>query len=81
MLGVTQAVASLARAVGPLISAALIYSAVVTVGYDQKPHNMSDHSVAATFWAAAAIMFLAFLLAVYFARAHAAEYRDAAAAA
>src|SRR2546421_2387398 len=81
VLGVTQAVASLARVTGPLISAALIYSAVVTVGYDQKPHNMSDHSVAATFWAAAAIMFLAFLLAIYFARAHASEYRDAAAAA
>src|SRR5947199_4197946 len=81
VLGVTQAVASLARVTGPLISAALIYSAAVTVGYAQKPHNMSDHSVAATFWAAAAIMFLAFLLALYFARAHASEYRDAAAAA
>ena len=81
VLGVTQAVASLARVTGPLISAALIYSAAVTVGYDQKPHNMSDQSVAHTFWAAAAIMFLAFLLALYFARAHAAEYRDAAAAA
>ena len=81
VLGVTQAVASLARVTGPLISAALIYSAVVTVGYDQKPHNMSDQSVAHSFWAAAAIMFLAFLLAIYFARAHASEYRDAAAAA
>jgi hypothetical protein len=73
-------VASLARVVGPLISAALIYSAVVNTGYDQKPHNMSDQSVAHTFWAAAAVMFVAFLLAVYFTRAHAAEYRDAAAA-
>ena len=81
VLGVTQAVASLARVTGPLISAALIYSAAVTIGYDQKPHNMSDQSVAQTFWAAAAIMFLALLLAVYFARAHAAEYRDAEAAA
>ena len=81
VLGVTQAVASLARVTGPLISAALIYSAAVTVGYDQKPHNMSVQSVAHTFWAAAAIMFLALLLAVYFARAHAAEYRDAEAAA
>src|SRR5437763_677253 len=69
VLGVTQSVASLARVTGPLISAALIYSAAVTVGYDQKPHNMSDRSVAATFWAADAIMFLAFLLALYFARA------------
>src|SRR5438270_6354586 len=77
VLGVTQSVASLARVVGPLISAALIYSAVVNIGYDQKPHNMSDASVAHTFWAAAAVMFVAFLLAIYFARAHAAEYRAA----
>ncbi|MET0646904.1 MAG: hypothetical protein ABW208_09815 [Pyrinomonadaceae bacterium] len=75
MLGVTQSVASLARVVGPLVSAALIYSAVATMGRDGKPHNMSDHSVALTFWAAAAVMFVAFLLAVYFARAYASEYR------
>src|SRR5215204_1289637 len=75
VLGVTQSVASLARVVGPLISAALIYSAVATNGYDGRPHNMSDRSVALTFWAAAAIMFVAFLLAAYFARAHASEYR------
>ncbi len=74
MLGVTQSVASLARTVGPLISAFLIYSVVVTFGADQKPHNMSDHSLRATFWTAAAIMFVAFLLAVYFRRNHAAEY-------
>jgi DHA1 family tetracycline resistance protein-like MFS transporter len=78
VLGITQSVASLARAVGPLISAALIYSAIVNIGYDRKPHNMSDQSVAHTFWAAAAIMFLAFLLAIYFARKHAAEYRNTA---
>ncbi|MDT7689582.1 MAG: transporter, family, tetracycline resistance protein [Acidobacteriota bacterium] len=75
VLGVTQSVASLARVVGPLISAALIYSAIATMGYDQKPHNMSDHSIAITFRAAAAIMFVAFILAIYFARTHAAEYR------
>ncbi len=75
VLGVTQSVASLARVVGPLVSAALIYSAVATVGRDGKPHNMSDRSVALTFWAAAAVMFVAFLLAAYFARAHASEYR------
>src|SRR5918911_350831 len=79
VLGVTQAVASLARVVGPLISAALIYSAAVNIGTDEKPHNLSDASVAHTFWAAAAIMLVALLLAAYFARAHAAEYRDAAA--
>lgn len=70
VLGVTQSVASLARVVGPLISAALIYSAVATIGYDGKPHNMSDRSVALTFWAAAAAMFVAFLLAAYFARTY-----------
>ena len=75
VIGVTQSVASLARVVGPLLSGALIYSAVATIGHDGKPHNMSDASVARTFWAAAAVMFAAFLLAVYFARAYAAYYR------
>src|ERR687889_541291 len=42
VLGVTQSVASLARVVGPLVSAALIYSAVATMGEDKKPHNMSS---------------------------------------
>jgi DHA1 family tetracycline resistance protein-like MFS transporter len=74
VLGVTQSVASLARAVGPLISAALIYSAVANVGFDRKPHNMSDHSIEATFWTAAAIMFVAFLLAAYFARTYASDF-------
>jgi DHA1 family tetracycline resistance protein-like MFS transporter len=77
VLGVTQSVASLARVAGPLTSSALIYSAVATLGQDGKPHNMSDASVAHTFWAAAAVMFVAFLLAIYFARAHASEYRNA----
>ena len=75
VLGVTQSVSSLARAVGPLVSAALIYSAVAHMGHDGRPHHMSDRSVALTFWAAAALMFVAFLLAAYFARAHASEYR------
>jgi DHA1 family tetracycline resistance protein-like MFS transporter len=79
VLGVTQSVASLARTVGPLISSALIYSAAVNVGFDRKPHNMSDASVATTFWAAAAIMFVAFLFAAYFARTHASEYRNSTA--
>jgi hypothetical protein len=61
--------------VGPLVSAALIYSAAATVGRDGKEHNLSDHSFAVTFWAAAAIMFVAFLLAAYFARAYAPDYR------
>ncbi len=72
VLGVTQSVASLSRTVGPLIAAGLILSAT-TIGYDQRPHEMSDHSLRVTFWAAAAIMLAAFLLAVYFARAYAAD--------
>ena len=76
VLGVTQSVASLARAVGPLIASALIYSAIATLGFDQKMHNMSDHSLRVTFWTAAAIMLAAFLLAVYFTYAHASEYRE-----
>jgi DHA1 family tetracycline resistance protein-like MFS transporter len=75
VMGVTQSVASLARAVGPTISAWLIYSAVVNMGADGKPHNLSDASMLHTFGAAAAIMFVAFLLALYFARAHAREYK------
>ncbi len=80
VLGVTQSVASLARTVGPTISAWLIYSAIATPGFDQKLHNLSDTSLFRTFWAAAAIMFLAFLLAAYFARAHASEYTHGEAA-
>ena len=76
VLGVTQSVASLARAVGPLIASALIYSAVASLGFDRQMHKMSDHSLRVTFWTAAAIMFVAFLLAAYFAHAHAAEYRE-----
>jgi DHA1 family tetracycline resistance protein-like MFS transporter len=75
VMGVTQSVASLARAVGPTISAWLIYSAVVNLGADGKPHNLSDAAMLHTFGAAAAIMFVAFLLALYFARAHAREYK------
>ncbi len=73
VLGVTQSVASLARTIGPVISSALIYSAVVTYGADQLPHNISNESLRLTFWTAAAIMFAAFLLSLYFTRTHAAE--------
>src|SRR5918911_2109920 len=77
VLGVTQAVASLARAVGPSIAAALIYSAIATQGVDNQLHNMNDHTLRVTFWTAAGIMFAAFLLAAYFARLHAADYSNA----
>jgi DHA1 family tetracycline resistance protein-like MFS transporter len=76
VLGVTQSVASLARAVGPLIASALIYSAVATLGFDRQMHNMSDHSLRTTFWTAAAIMLVAFMLAIYFTYAHAAKYSE-----
>lgn len=75
VLGVTQSVASLARTVGPLVSSALIYSAVATYGTDRKMHHMSDHSFFVTFWTAAAIMFAAFLLSIYFARIYTADYK------
>lgn len=74
VLGVTQSVASLARAVGPSIAAVLIYSTVAHVGFDRQAQNMSDDSILRTFWTAAAIQFVAFLLAVYFARAYGKKY-------
>ena len=74
VLGVTQSVASLARAVGPALAAFLIYSTVAQYGFDHKPQNMSDFSILRTFWTAAAIQFVAFLIAVYFARAYRRDY-------
>jgi DHA1 family tetracycline resistance protein-like MFS transporter len=74
VLGVTQSAASLARAVGPTVAALLIYSAIRTSGADGKTHEMSDHSLFVTFWTAAVIMFVAFLLAVCFARLYAHRY-------
>src|SRR6185436_14573315 len=68
ILGVTQSVASLARAVGPAIAAFLIYSSVAHLGFDRLSHHMSDASILRTFWVASAIQFIAFLVAVYFAR-------------
>jgi len=74
VLGVAQSVASLARAVGPSIAAFMIYSAIAHYGFDGQRHNMSDASILRTFWTAAAIQFVAFLLAVYFARAYGKKY-------
>src|SRR5258705_11635012 len=76
ILGVTQSVASLARAVGPFLAALLINSSVAHTGADGTSHYMSDHSLFVTFLTGAAIMLVAFLLAFYFARVHANEYRD-----
>ncbi|MFN2516686.1 MAG: MFS transporter [Pyrinomonadaceae bacterium] len=77
VLGVTQSVASLARAVGPSLAALLIHSAIAHMGADGKLHYMSNHSLFVTFWTASAIMLVTFLTALYFARSHAAEYSDA----
>jgi DHA1 family tetracycline resistance protein-like MFS transporter len=76
ILGVMQSVASLARAVGPTVAAVIIYSAVAHTGYDRQMQNMSDASILRTFWTAAAIQFVAFLLAVYFARAYRGQYAE-----
>ena len=71
VLGVTQSVASLARAVGPSIAAVLIHSSVSYLGADNLQHHMSDGSLRLTFWTGAIIMFFAFMLAVYYARSYA----------
>jgi DHA1 family tetracycline resistance protein-like MFS transporter len=76
VLGVTQSVASLARAIGPSVQAFLIYSVVAAKGFDGSYSNMSDHSLFATFWTAAGIMLAAFLLAAYFASAYSTGYSD-----
>lgn len=76
VLGVTQSVASLARAVGPALAAILIHSANAYKGADGNAHFMSDRSLFITFWTGSVIMFLAFLLAVYFTRLHAADYSE-----
>jgi len=62
ILGVTQSVASMARAIGPTIAALLIASPIVHTGADGQPHYMSDYSLFVTFWTGAAIMFVAFFL-------------------
>ncbi len=58
-LGIMQSGASLARAIGPTIGGILLNNAV---------HKMDEHTLYRTFFAAAAIMFLAFLMAVYSVR-------------
>jgi MFS transporter, DHA1 family, tetracycline resistance protein len=68
VLGVMQSVASLSRAVGPLLQTVLIGTSVAHIGADGLPHYMSDHSLFVTYWTGAAIMLLAFFLAFYYAR-------------
>ncbi|MGH9959416.1 MAG: MFS transporter, partial [Pyrinomonadaceae bacterium] len=79
VMGVLQSSGSLARAVGPSMAAFLIHSASVQTGADGVGYHMSDHSLFVTFWTAAVIMFLTFLLAVYFARVHARDFSEATA--
>ncbi len=74
VLGVMQSAASLARAVGPSLTAFLIHSSTAYMGRDGELHYMSDRSLFVTFWTAAAIMFVASLLTVHFMRAYASEY-------
>jgi DHA1 family tetracycline resistance protein-like MFS transporter len=68
VLGVTQSVASMARAIGPSVAALLIASPIAHMGADGVAHYMSDYSLFVTFWTGAAIMLVAFLLAFYFSR-------------
>jgi multidrug resistance protein len=63
VLGVTQSTASLARAVGPSLTAILISSSIAHLGADGVRHYMSDQSLFVTFWTGAGIMLLASILA------------------
>ncbi|MGB7069557.1 MAG: MFS transporter [Pyrinomonadaceae bacterium] len=58
-LGLMQSGASLARAIGPTVGGVLLNNAI---------NKVDNSTVIRTFWTASAIMFVAFLAAVYFAR-------------
>jgi DHA1 family tetracycline resistance protein-like MFS transporter len=58
-LGIMQSGASLARAIGPTIGGILLNNAV---------NKIDDHTLYRTFWTASAIMFVAFLIAIYSAK-------------
>src|SRR6185295_3566796 len=72
VLGVTQSVASLARAVGPALAAVLIHSNIAYRGADGESHFMSDRSLFVTFWTASGIMVVTLLVTIYYARVRAA---------
>ena len=57
-LGIMQSAASLARAIGPTVGGVLLNNAF---------NKIDDFTLYRTFWSASAIMFLAFLMAIYFA--------------
>jgi DHA1 family tetracycline resistance protein-like MFS transporter len=58
-LGILQSGASLARAIGPTIGGLLLSNSVSAI---------DNSTIARTFWTASAIMLVAFVFAVYFAR-------------
>lgn len=68
VLGVTQSTASLARAVGPSLTAILISSSIAHLGADGVSHYMSDQSLFVTFWTGSGIMLAASLLAFYYSQ-------------
>jgi MFS transporter, DHA1 family, tetracycline resistance protein len=61
-LGTLQSAASLARAIGPAMTAFLLNDSITK--------NISDYSLFRTFWTASAIMLLSLVIAVYFALSH-----------
>jgi DHA1 family tetracycline resistance protein-like MFS transporter len=56
-LGILQSAASLARVIGPLATGVLLNNSIGQV---------DDATIQRTFWTAAAIMFVAFVVAIYF---------------
>ncbi len=58
-LGILQSGASLARVIGPILGGVLLNNAI---------NAIDDFTLYRTYWTAAAIMFVAFLVAVYFAK-------------
>jgi DHA1 family tetracycline resistance protein-like MFS transporter len=61
ILGIMQSAASLGRAIGPALSAFLLYSATA-------PENISDYTLYQTFWTASAIMLVTVIISLYFAK-------------
>ncbi|MEZ5345554.1 MAG: MFS transporter [Pyrinomonadaceae bacterium] len=58
-LGTMQSAASLARAIGPVIGGLLLNNSL---------NKIDDHTIQRTFWTASAIMLIAFLVSLYFAK-------------
>jgi MFS transporter, DHA1 family, tetracycline resistance protein len=61
-LGTLQSAASLARAIGPAMTAFLLNDSITK--------NISDYTLFRTFWTASAIMIMTLFIAVYFALSH-----------